>query len=66
MSHLEEVQVQRPCSSCGGGGVAGVVDEAMSRDGYGDDRAVGEIIRCTTCGGAGWLPDVDYVEVNDD
>lgn len=63
MSPLVEVQVQRECTDCGGGGIVGVVDSTMSRDAFGDDRAVGHEVECTTCGGQGWLPDVDLEEV---
>lgn len=59
---MPEYQVQRPCDDCGGGGVAGIIDETMSRDAFGDDRAVGEVVPCCTCQGQGWLPDVIYEE----
>lgn len=64
----QEVQVQRQCPDCGGygeAGEAGEIDETMSRDAFGDDRAVGTVIDCTTCGGAGWVSDVDVIEVPD-
>lgn len=59
---LVPVRGVAPCSDCGGGGVAGVIDASMSRDAYGDDRAVGFEVECTTCGGSGRIEVVEYEE----
>jgi RecJ-like exonuclease len=44
------------CHACQGTGDMGTVDAPMSIDGYGDERAVGEVIPCEACGGQGLEP----------
>lgn len=64
MSHLEQVQVRRPCDACGGGGVLGVVSRDMARD-AGEPALEGQEVPCDRCGGYGSLDDVDVIEVED-
>lgn len=64
MSHLEQVQVQRPCPNCGGGAL-GIVTQEMATD-AGMPEIVGQPVPCDTCGGYGSVEDVDVIEVEDD
>jgi len=46
---------QVACAGCGGSGELGRVTADMSRDGYGDTRAEGQPIPCSSCDGYGWM-----------
>jgi RecJ-like exonuclease len=59
MSH--EVEVQRPCPHCHGGGISGIVSPEMAAD-AGEPGMAGMEVPCSTCGGQGWVPDVEIVD----
>lgn len=61
MTPLEQVQVQRSCDNCGGGGIVGIISREMAMD-AGEPAMEGQEVPCDTCGGHGWVVDVDVVE----